>query len=143
MVFQPINQYKIQIENVFAYHSITRINTLATILEPEGDTDTTIDPTNLVLSKPKNLLTSWNKIDPNVIQKNVTIRVWGDRAWAEANVREIVLFSAAHGKLVVIMERSSSHSGESWFGLFTTRSKMISSQRPSDDKRYKSLVSVV
>ena len=108
--FQPTNQYELKTENAFKYSSelkqlaiefgyhgtITKVATTGTVDEPaEGEE---ADPASITLGDFKNLLTSWNDITPEAIQRNATV-TWGDKTWTETRNKETVPFSAERGEL--------------------------------------------
>ena len=108
--FKPEKQFALKSENSFEYAAALKdcsidfgyygiLSRLATsgIIAPvdEGEDE---DPTDVSLGNYKNLLTSWNEIEPAAIQKNATM-AWGDKTWTETDGKEIVPFSAARGEL--------------------------------------------
>ena len=76
------------------YNVITRVTTTGTVNEPDNGEER--DPTNLTLGEFNNLLTAWNDITPESIQKNATI-TWGTKTWTVTSDKDMVPLSAARG----------------------------------------------
>ena len=76
----------------FAYLGhLRRVPTNATLNDPN-------DQTAITLSGHKNMLTTWNEISMDSLQRNSTLS-WGNRTWTVTNDKSILELSAVRGEV--------------------------------------------